>query len=194
MAGRRICERIAVAAAAAALLAGCGGSSSKTSTGGGSTAKVSPSTYTKSVCTAFSGFITSIKSRQSQLKVSAVPNTTPAQGKQLLATFVSGMTSDARKLATDIRAAGVPDVSNGQQISTALQAAFTRFEAALTTYQSQVNQLPTTSPAAFKSASSQLTVSLQQSLSGIGTGLSGLKSPQLQQAASHTPACQSLSL
>jgi hypothetical protein len=197
MAGRRILDRIAVAGVVAALLAGCGGGGSKTSSspsGAASTAKVSPATYTKSVCTAFSGFISSIKARQAQLKVSAVPNTTPAQGKQLLATFVGGMTTDARKLAADVKAAGVPDVSNGQQISSALQTAFTRFEAALTTYQTQVNQLPTSSPTAFKTASSQLTTSLQQSLGGIGSGLSGLKSPQLVQAASHTPACQSLSL
>ena len=111
-----------------------------------------------------------------------------------IACIVGGMTTDARKLAADVKAAGVPDVSNGQQISSALQTAFTRFEAALTTYQTQVNQLPTSSPTAFKTASSQLTTSLQQSLGGIGSGLSGLKSPQLVQAASHTPACQSLSL
>ena len=184
MAGRRIVERIVVVAVVAALLAGCGG---------GGSSKVSSSAYIKSVCTAIGGFLHSVKARQSQLNPATLTHATPVQGKQLIVGVVSGFASDVAKLVSQIKAAGVPDVNNGQQISTAIQTALTRVQSSVATFQTQVNQLPTSSPTAFSAGAKSVATALQQSLSGITSSLSGLSSPQLQQAASKEPACQTLS-
>jgi hypothetical protein len=172
---------LAVTAAVAAPLAGCGG---------GGSSKASPTSYVKSVCTAVGSWVTTIKGRASQL--TTIKPASAAQGRQELQSFISGVISDTDKALAAIKSAGVPNVSNGQQVATALQGAFTQIKGVLAQSQNQANALPTGSPSAFKTAATKLGTSVQQSLSGIAAGLSALRTPDLQKAASQTSACQSL--
>ncbi|MDE3069759.1 MAG: hypothetical protein KGJ43_03430, partial [Acidobacteriota bacterium] len=91
-----------------------------------------------------------------------------------------------------LRAAGVPDVQSGQRIATALVATFQRAAAELGALRPQVAALPTGSEA-FRAAATRLATSLNGSLTGIDSGLQGLRSPQLEQAAARSAACRSLS-
>jgi hypothetical protein len=143
------------------------------------------------VCTAISGYLGNIKSRENQIQASSPPSA-PAQGKQLLQGFTSGMLSDTDRALSQLKSAGVPNVSNGSQISSAIVRVFTQVRTALVQAQSQANQLPISNATAFKSAVSQYVSTFQQSLSNLASGLSGLRSPDLIKAAGQTQACQAL--
>jgi hypothetical protein len=93
---------------------------------------------------------------------------------------------------TKLKAAGTPDVKNGKQVQTAIVGAFTQLKSALQTAAGQAGNLPTSSPTAFQSAAQKLGSTVQSSMSGIGSSLSNLKSPDLEAAAKKEPACTSL--
>jgi hypothetical protein len=189
VAGPRPSKIVALLVASALLVGGCGGGgSSKTSSNGSS--KVSPTVYVQTVCTAVGSWVNSVKSRASALSANPPHGTT--QGRQALQSFIGGVLTDTDKALSAVQAAGVPDVSNGQQISSAITGAFTQVKGVLTQAEQQANQLPTNSPSAFKTAATQLGSSVQQSLSNIGSSLSALKDPALTTAAQKTPACQTL--
>jgi hypothetical protein len=166
-------------ASAVLFFSACGGSS-----------KVSPRAYVRSVCTAVGGWLSQIKGLQSQLTVK--PPTTPVQGRQALQSFIAKVIIATDQTRSQVKSAGVPDISNGQQVSSALVSAFDQVKGALAQARSQANQLSISSPTAFNSSATQLGSTVQQTLSGIGSGLSGLRAPSLEKASSQTPACQSL--
>jgi hypothetical protein len=173
---------LAVAAVTGALLSGCGG--------GGGSSQASPSAYVKSVCSSVGGWLASVKARGAQLNT--IKTASPAQGRQELQGFFAGVIADTDKALAAIKAAGVPKVSNGQQVASAFQNVFTQFKTVMTQSEAQVNQLPTNSPTAFKAAADRIAATIRQSLSGLASGLSALRTPELQKAAAQTPACQSL--
>jgi hypothetical protein len=197
--GRRFERAIALGAATAMLCSGCGGGSSKKSTtaGGGGSAPApstpkttTPAVYIQAVCGAVSTWLQSIKSSQTQL--SANPPTNATQGKQVLQGFIAGMVTDTDRALAMLQAAGAPNTTNGPRIEIALVGVFTQVKTVLLQAQTQVSQLPTANPAAFKAAATQLGVSVKQSLTNVASSLSVLNDPQLNQAAAQTPACQSL--
>jgi hypothetical protein len=165
-----------------ALLAGCGGSS-----GGG---KVSAASYVKSICNAVAPFEKDVTQRSNALDLSNLTNA--GQGKQALQGFLSAIVADTDKAVSSLKAAGTPNVSNGSQISQALVKAFGALKTTLQQAASRANSLPTTSAAAFKTAAQSLGASVQSSMSSIGSSLNGLKSAELEQAATKEPACKSL--
>ena len=171
---------VAVIVAGAVLWSGCGGSS-----------KVSANSYVKSVCTAISTYLGSIKNRENQVKAGTPPSA-PAQGRQILQNFTSGMLGDTEHALSELKSAGVPNISSGQQISSAIVNVFTQVKNALVRAQAQANQLPITSATAFKSAVSQYVSTFQSSLASVASGLAGLRSSALVTAAGQTPACQAL--
>ena len=172
----------AAAIATAVVLAACGGSSS--------TSGVSPSAYVKSVCSAVGAFRKDIQDKSSALSATSLTN--PHQGKAALQAFVSASVSGADDAVSKLKDAGSPNVANGKSISSSIVGAFTQLSSAFTQTESSVNALSTSSAAAFKSGAQSVYVKLRASLSGLLTGLSGLNSPALQQAAKKEPACQTL--
>lgn len=144
----------------------------------------------KSICQAIGPFEKDVQARSSALNLSAIKNA--SQGKQALRTFLGAVVSDTDTAVSKLKAAGTPKVSNGKQISGAVVNAFAQLKRALASAANQANSLPTSSPAAFKSAANALGTSVRSSMTNIGSGLSGLKSPALENAAKKEPACQSL--
>jgi hypothetical protein len=160
------------------------GSSSSTSSG------PSASSYAKTVCTAVQSWVTDIESRSSTLNSSTI--TSAAEGKAVLVSYFGEAINDTSTVVTKLRAAGVPDVSNGSSISASLISAFIQVRTALSQGQAQAQALPTNDPAKFKSAADALGKTVQSSLTSIGKALGGLKSPELVKAAATEPACKSL--
>jgi hypothetical protein len=158
--------------------------------GGGGSSTVSAGTYVKSICQAVGPFEKNVQARSSALNLSTL--TSPAQGKTALQGFLNAIASDTDKAVSKLKAAGTPDVANGKQISSAIVGAFTQLHSALGTAVNSANQLPTSSPTAFKNAAVSLGNTVRTSMSGIGSSLSGLKSAQLEAAAKKEPACQNL--
>ncbi len=170
----------ATALAVTTLFAGCGSSSSGVSAG----------SYVKSVCSAVGPFEKDIQSRSSALDLSTIKN--PVQGKQALKEFLNAVAQDTDKAAAQLKAAGTPNVNNGQKISSTIVGAFTQLHTALTQAAQQADALPTNSPAAFKTAAQNLGNNVRSSMNSIGQGLTGLRNAELEKAAAKEPACTSL--
>ena len=102
-----------VAVLAALLLAGCGGS-----------AQVKPATYVKSMCTALGNWKNTIQSAGVALQSSGAANASRPVAKQDYQRFVSALVTATRRAAHELRQAGVPAVSGGQQLATRLNGAF----------------------------------------------------------------------
>jgi hypothetical protein len=182
LAGRR---RLTIAVLALGLaLAGCGGSSSSSSS------KVSAAAYVKSVCSVIGPYEKSVQNRSNQLNLASIKSA--AQGKTALQSFLDEVASDTSHAVTQLKAAGVPDVSNGKAIATGIVDAFTQVKTALTSAASRAGSLPTASPQEFKTAASALGSGVQSSMNTIGSSLGSLKSPTLEAAAAKEPACKSL--
>jgi hypothetical protein len=170
-----------VALAVSVALAGCGSSGSS---------KVAPAAYVKSVCSAIGPFEKQVQNRSSALNLSTIKNAT--EGKKALHDFLAAVASDTDHAVSQLKAAGTPDVSNGQAIATGIVAAFTQVKGALSDAAGRASTLPTTTPQAFKTAASALGQNVQASMTKIGTSLGSLKSPTLQAAAAKEPACKSV--
>ncbi len=168
------------------VISGCGSSSSSST----STSSVTAGAYVKGICNAVRGWAQDIQTRSGALNVANIKNT--KQGKTAIEGFFNAAVSDTTAVVTKLKDAGTPNVTNGKQISTALVSSFSQIETALAKGKTAAGALPTGSPTAFKSGGQALANNVRQSLSGIGAGLSGLKSPELEKAAKSEPACKPL--
>ncbi len=170
-----------VALAVTVVLAGCGSSGSS---------DVSPAAYVKGICSAIGPFEKQVQARSSQLNLSSIKS--PAQGKTALHDFLTAVAADTDHAVSQLKAAGVPHVTNGKAISTGIVEAFTAVKGALTNAATRAQTLPTSSPQAFKTAAAGLGGNVQASMSRIGSSLAGLKSPTLEAAAAKEPSCKSI--
>jgi hypothetical protein len=177
--GKKLAAMSAIAVSVA--LAACGGSGSS---------GPSASTYVKSICQAIGPFEKTVQSRSSALNLSTIKS--PADGKKALQGFLNAVASDTDRAVTKLKAAGVPDVSHGKQVSATIVGAFTMLKAALSKAATQAGSLPTNSPTAFQSAAQRLGSTVQSSMTGIGGSLSSLQSPDLETAAKKEKACLTL--
>jgi Flp pilus assembly pilin Flp len=181
MLGRRVSGVLGMLALSATLVA-CGGSSGSSGT--------SPATYVKSICQAVGPFEKDVQARSSALNLSTAKSA--AEGKQALQGFLTAVAADTDQAVSKLKSAGSPNVNNGKAISAAIVAAFTQLKTALTQAATQAGSLPTTSPAAFRTAAQALGTSVQSSMTSIGSSLNGLKSTELEKAAKKEAACQNL--
>jgi hypothetical protein len=175
-----ILSALAIAAGAA----GCGGSSSS--------GKVSPSAYVSSVCRAVGPLESDIRSREGQLAATLGSIKSASRGKAVLQGFLQAFASDTDGVLSKLRSAGTPNVPNGRKISEAMVSVFQRLDTAVKSASRQAGSLPTSSSSAFRAAAARLGTSVQTSVSGIGSSLADLKSPQLEKAAANSPACKSI--
>jgi hypothetical protein len=178
----RTAAALTALAIATAALAGCGGSSSSS---------VSPATYVKAVCSALGPFEKDVQSRSAALQ-NLPQSKTAAQRKSILQGFFAAVVGDSNTAVSKLKAAGSPSVKNGPKIESAIVLVFTRFGTAATAASTKANALPTTSLSAFQTAANALNSSFTTSMSGIGAGVSGLKSPELDAAEKKEPSCKSI--
>ncbi len=166
----------------AVVLAGCGG---------GGSSSVSPATYVKAVCTTLGPFEKDVQTRSAALQ--RLPSIrTAAERKSALQGFFKAVVGDSDKAVSQLKAAGSPNVKNGGKIESAIVLVFTRFGTAAKQASSKADALPTTSLPAFQTAANALNSSFSTSMAGIGAGVSGLKSPELDKAEKQEPACKSI--
>lgn len=182
----RLRQRLLLGCAAAATtvaLAACGSSEPK---------RTAPAAYVSQVCTSISNLLQTTMADEKQLAATAAHASSPTDVKAAVQRLVAGALTAAEQTVSELKAAGVPDVANGKQISTRLIAAF---EKAVTLYK-QASQkaaaLPTNSPEAFSKEDHQLGSFLENSAGSIGSSLGQIQSRQLGEAAAKSPACQAL--
>lgn len=172
-----------IGALAALVISGCGSGSSSSS-------GVSAGSYVKAVCTAVRGWAQDIQTKSGALNLATINDT--KQGKVAIEGFFNSAVTDTGTVVAKLQAAGTPNVTNGKQISTALVSSFSQIHTALNNGKTAATTLPTNSPTAFRNAGQKLANDVRNSLSGIGAGLSGLKSSELENAAKSEPACKPL--
>jgi len=178
---------LAVVALVAVCAGGCGGSSTKTTSG-----KTTADAYVSQVCSSIGEWLRSVENSSAEIGGQLNPGSTPAHAKAALETLMRTSVEDSERVVAGLHAAGTPDVADGDQISTALVGSFEQATTALRRVEEQVKRLPTNDPSAFLAASRQVSSSVQSSLAPIGSGLSSLRSSELQQAAARTQACKNL--
>jgi predicted lipid-binding transport protein (Tim44 family) len=172
----------AVLIAVSVLLGACGG-------GGGGT--VSAPQFVKVACTDLGNWIKAIQKRSQNVQ-QAAPQT-PDEGKKVISAFFDGVIADTDKLIDQLKAAGTPDVKNGDKISSTVISALEHARDALASSKAKVENLPTDNPQAFAKAAQQMGQSVQSAFQKAGQLGSSLTSPELEAAAKKEPACQSLS-
>jgi hypothetical protein len=179
---------LALALALASIaLAGCGGGSGKGSSSG-APGSVPVSTYLQSMCTAFDTWVTHVVDHTNSLSAQA-HGAAPSAGKQLLLTFMADVIGDTDTALAALRAAGAPNISDGERIASELTAEMSQARTALATARYRAQSLPTGDTNIY---SASLPV-IQNALSSIGKGLRPLQSTALVSAAAGVPACQRLS-
>jgi hypothetical protein len=184
---RRPAAWLAVVLLAAVTAGGCGGSSSKPSNG-----KSTPEAYVNQVCSAVSEWLRSVEAGSAQIGKQLTPGSTPAHAKQALEALMDSSVADSERVVAGLQAAGTPNVANGEQIAAGLVGSFKQATSALQRVQAEVRSLPTGDPQAFLVAAKQVGSSVQGSMSSIGSGLSSLRSSELQKAAANSTACKKL--
>jgi hypothetical protein len=158
---------------------------------GSSSSGVSATAYVRAVCNAVGAFESDVRARSDALNRSTI--TSPAKIKVTLRSFLSAIAIDTGTALARLRAAGTPDVAGGGRIESAIVDAFAQGDKAMRSAATSAEALPTASAGAFKAAATTLGTTVRNSVDGIGTSLSGLKSPALQKAALKEPACKKLS-
>jgi hypothetical protein len=185
---RRTATFLTCSALALGSLAGCGGSSTGTSAG-----KVSATSYVGQVCTSVASWYRGLQEHVRTLNGQLGPHTSPAQGKRALESFLDTTVGDTEAATSALKGAGVPAVANGGKISSALVSAFERAGGTLKGLRPRVSALPASNGAAVSAESKHVTEAVQAIPLELGTGVSGsLTSPELDKAASESPACKSV--
>jgi hypothetical protein len=152
----------------------------------------SPTAYVTSVCTAFGTWVHDIQSHSATLDAS--PSGRPVDAKAAIQGFLSIAVADTARLVHQLKTAGNPIVGNGKQIAAGLVSTFTRVQSEFGSAASAAASLPTGDPAMFRAERQTLAASIRQSLQNVSSsGLSGLRSPELEQASARARACTSLS-
>jgi hypothetical protein len=161
------------------------------STGGGAT--VSASEYAKAVCTTMSTYVTDVTDLSNTFASSLDPAADLAGQRDAVVGFLDDVLTATDELITNLEAAGVPDVDNGQEIVDKIKESFTQAKSVIADAKDQVQNLSLDDPTAFATQLSGIGTAIQDSMTGIGTSLQSLSSPELEQAVTSEPACSSLS-
>jgi hypothetical protein len=157
-----------------------------TATAQGST----PTDYAQTICDAVGPFEKDVAARSRALDLTTIKSA--SDGKTALQGFLAAIAADTTKAVVQLKAAGTPNVTNGDKIAAAIVSAFSQLGKTLAAAATQAQTLPTNSPADFRTAASSLGTNVRNSMGSIGQSLGALKSPELEAAAKAVPACQAL--
>ena len=171
---------VAAVALAGLLVAACGGSSG-----------VRPAAYVKSVCQALGNWRNTIQSAGIALESSGASAAAPSVAKEDYERFVGSLVAATRRVTSDLKAAGTPNVPHGQQISQRLTGGFDRATQGLVRANEQARSIRTDSASHFQLGASAVTAQIRSALAQIERVSPG-QSRELRAAAAKEPSCQTL--
>jgi hypothetical protein len=197
----RVIAVAAVVALSSTVLAACGGGGSTATTGASGasgaagTAQVSAADYVASVCTAVGDFQSTLMNEQAtaQQAITTSGNDIGAV-KDQLTKFVSQVAGATQQLATKVKAAGTPEVPNGDQLASELNDGLDKITTTLQAAQKKADALPTSSEQAFTSAAQSFDAEIQQQTGQLQSEFASAtgSSSELKQAADQNADCKSL--
>jgi hypothetical protein len=129
-------RRVAISLLAASLLlalAACGG---------GGTKAVTPELYTGSVCAALSAWEQQLESASAILAQRTSTSTSLKDVRKQFVAFFGGAIDETDVMLTAVEEAGVPDVTDGPQVSAALLESLRKFRPILIAAQAKARRLP----------------------------------------------------
>jgi hypothetical protein len=141
------------------------------------------------VCTAMSDWLADFLAGYQEVQ-SLDPNASVKQGKRSLDRFLTEAIASTEELQEAVTEAGRPDVAGGEDFAANLIEALDRAAAALDDARDQLAGLPN-DPTRFRAAVTALGDTVREQLSAAGDAI-GKQVPALQEAATNTPACQSV--
>lgn len=188
--------RIAVLTLALLPLAGCGssgGGSGSASSGSGTT--VSAKTYVHDICGAISNALQQVRTENTQLqsKVQADEKKGLPAIKQDAISYFDDVTSKVQQMRDGIDHAGTPDVSNGASVRSHLLSGIDTALSTMHSVQSDIRNLSSSNAQQFASKMTSEAQRVQQVFGNVGTSMSQISSPALDQAAKSDKTCTSLS-
>jgi hypothetical protein len=147
----------------------------------------------ESVCGAFVSFRRDLYRREATLTPAGAKSLSDL--KQRLQRFFSGVSADANRFGSEIRAAGTPNVTNGKHDAALVVKAVTQLASRLNRMNTRVKALPTNNPAVFYADAQQLAAALHTLGPSVARGDIRLNdNPTLDRVAKSTPACATLSV
>jgi hypothetical protein len=193
---RTLAGLLAVIAVGAMLAAACGGGGGGSSSTAAATttgpAKVAVAAWIGSICT-------SVSTWEKQLTQGTPDLSNPtdlAATKQAVADYLGKVVSQTTTLINEVKAAGIPDVTNGEAIANDFKSAIEPVGAAFQKAKSDVEAASTSDPAALASTlqkvGSDLTAAGSQASSAFSDIAAKYPTAELSQAAAKVSACKSL--
>jgi hypothetical protein len=115
-----------------------------------------------------------------------------AAAKAQLSTFADKIIAETDTMLQGVRAAGVPDVANGDTIAQTLTTSLASIKPIFEQLKTGIAALPTGSAAAFVAAATALGTTLTKGLDTFTNSLGELSSGELKQAFQNNPSCAAL--
>jgi hypothetical protein len=183
---RRSIVTVAVVSALVAL-AGCGG---------GDSGKVEVGQYASSVCTALSTWREKLTQASTVLAQKTSTINDLREVRRQFVQFYGGAIVITDDMITAVRDAGVPDISNGENVATGLQREVRRFRPIIVDARNAARRLPVDDEAGFALQAQRLGTRFQIEVNGLATMFQALDekygAPELLRAADADATCRSL--
>jgi hypothetical protein len=156
-------------------------------------ASVSPSKWAPKFCTALDEWQTTISDKGDAMTTELASVTDLETGRDQIAAFLGDMVDATDKATKAIKAAGAPKSPNGAKISAVFVNGFKAISKEFAKAQTKAEELPTTSPEAFKVGGEALGKSLSDAGDELGKGFGKVdkldKGGKLEKAVKAAPAC-----
>jgi hypothetical protein len=159
---------------------------------GGQTDTVAPEEYVRSLCTGIGTYLDDINALSDDF-VGALDPTADAQSqKDAVVGLLNDIIGATDTLITDLEAAGIPDVDDGDAIVAAVGDSFEQARQVIDDARAAVEELSVDDPATFAAELAEIGTAIQNSSAGISASLGTLESEELSEAALDEPACTEL--
>lgn len=178
------------AAALAFAAVGCGGDGGGDSSASGT----KPEEWASSVCGALQTWEDDLKAGSQQLSADLRSSSDLKSVKQKLVTFLENAEQSTKEMVSDVKAAGAPDVKDGEAIHRDLESGLTEAQTSFERAVTQAKKLPTNDPQALTTGLTTLAGRIQTELTATGKHFSDLEGKydvgDLNEAMTDEPACK----
>jgi hypothetical protein len=188
---RRAGARLLPCVLVLALLAGCG------LDGGDGVDRTAADEWMHELCTAMSSWHSRIDAEAGELNEGLAADATPEEGRDAVAAFLDEAIAVTEALLGDVRAAGVPDVDDGEQLAAEYAAAIAEARDVFADARAGVESMPVDDPEGFAVEAQAIGAQIEEGAQGVQAAFSDIDrrydAPELDRAFEREPACAALS-
>ncbi|MEV0896581.1 hypothetical protein [Actinoplanes sp. NPDC049802] len=156
----------------------------------GCSSQPGPQAWAALVCTALSPWRSEIDTLTSRTQQQMTAETTPAQAKENLARLFDGAATASEQARAGVEKAGVPDVTNGEQIADGFLGSLAGIRDAYGTARTGIEALATSPAKSFYTEVARVVEKLTTDYELSSLDTAKLESVELRQAFDSLPECQ----